>query len=330
MPRWRTRCSRNAVSRRAHATSTTPTASPKFADLGLVACSTRIRTSRSRPFAEHRTADRRRPARRRERRDRADAGRHARNRLARRRPARRRAVRRRLRRGRRRRLHRRRRRSRSSRAGAVDRPVAEATVGWMIALTHQRRARRTASCATGNGTSAAEYMGRELRDRTLGVDRPRRHRAKADRAARRLGHEPAARVRPVRRPGGGGDSSACGSSTLDELLQTSDFVSIHCPLTEQTRGLIGARELALMKPDAYLHQHRPRRHRRRRRAVRRAQAAAASPARRSTASRRSRSPSRTASASSRTCCSPRTASPGRTSCSATSAGRRARGWSTCR
>ena len=39
---------------------------------------------------------------------------------------------------------------------------------------------------------------------------------------------------------------------LDELLAEADFVSIHCPLTRETRGLIGRRELALMKPDAYL------------------------------------------------------------------------------
>jgi phosphoglycerate dehydrogenase-like enzyme len=39
---------------------------------------------------------------------------------------------------------------------------------------------------------------------------------------------------------------------LEELLRQSDFVSIHCPLTDQTRGLIGARELAWMKPTAYL------------------------------------------------------------------------------
>jgi phosphoglycerate dehydrogenase-like enzyme len=39
---------------------------------------------------------------------------------------------------------------------------------------------------------------------------------------------------------------------LQELLRQSDFVSIHCPLTEKTRGLLGARELALMKSDAYL------------------------------------------------------------------------------
>jgi glyoxylate reductase len=39
---------------------------------------------------------------------------------------------------------------------------------------------------------------------------------------------------------------------LDELLQRSDFVSIHSPLREETRGQIGARELSLMKPTAFL------------------------------------------------------------------------------
>jgi glyoxylate reductase len=39
---------------------------------------------------------------------------------------------------------------------------------------------------------------------------------------------------------------------LDELLSESDFVVIMTPLTPQTRNLIGARELALMKPTAVL------------------------------------------------------------------------------
>jgi glycerate dehydrogenase len=39
---------------------------------------------------------------------------------------------------------------------------------------------------------------------------------------------------------------------LDELLGKADIVSLHCPLTPATRGLIGARELKLMKPDALL------------------------------------------------------------------------------
>jgi glyoxylate reductase len=40
--------------------------------------------------------------------------------------------------------------------------------------------------------------------------------------------------------------------TLDELLRTSDFVSIHAPLNAGTRHMIGARELALMKHTAFL------------------------------------------------------------------------------
>lgn len=39
---------------------------------------------------------------------------------------------------------------------------------------------------------------------------------------------------------------------LDELLRTSDVVSIHSPLTPRTRGMIGAAELACMKPTAIL------------------------------------------------------------------------------
>jgi phosphoglycerate dehydrogenase-like enzyme len=38
----------------------------------------------------------------------------------------------------------------------------------------------------------------------------------------------------------------------DDLLSRSDVVSIHLVLSDRTRGLIGARELALMKPSAYL------------------------------------------------------------------------------
>lgn len=40
--------------------------------------------------------------------------------------------------------------------------------------------------------------------------------------------------------------------SLEELLRESDFVSLHVPLTEETRHLVGERELRLMKPTAIL------------------------------------------------------------------------------
>ncbi len=39
---------------------------------------------------------------------------------------------------------------------------------------------------------------------------------------------------------------------LEELLAESDFVTIHCPLNRETRSMIGRKELALMKPSAFL------------------------------------------------------------------------------
>lgn len=39
---------------------------------------------------------------------------------------------------------------------------------------------------------------------------------------------------------------------LDELLPQIDALTLHCPLTEQTRGMLGQRELDLMKPGAFL------------------------------------------------------------------------------
>jgi D-3-phosphoglycerate dehydrogenase len=39
---------------------------------------------------------------------------------------------------------------------------------------------------------------------------------------------------------------------LDELLETSDFISLHCPLTEETAGMLGTEEFQKMKSTAYL------------------------------------------------------------------------------
>ena len=48
------------------------------------------------------------------------------------------------------------------------------------------------------------------------------------------------------------ESVGAQRTSLEELLERSDFVSIHLPLTDSTRHLIGAKELAKMKPDGIL------------------------------------------------------------------------------
>jgi glycerate dehydrogenase len=57
------------------------------------------------------------------------------------------------------------------------------------------------------------------------------------------------RVVVAKRPGAPADGDRM---ELTQLLAIADILSLHCPLNDSTRGLIGARELALMKPDALL------------------------------------------------------------------------------
>lgn len=50
----------------------------------------------------------------------------------------------------------------------------------------------------------------------------------------------------------GGEVGAQMVGSLEELLKQSDFVSLHCPLTDKTKGLIGAQEFEKMKNTAVL------------------------------------------------------------------------------
>ncbi|HEY2159366.1 MAG TPA: NAD(P)-dependent oxidoreductase [Isosphaeraceae bacterium] len=135
-------------------------------------------------------------------------------------------------------------------AGAVDRSVAEATVGWMIALTHHFRI-KDGLVRTGRWDDRSRYMGRELRERTFGAIGLGGIGRATIGLLRGFGMNPPLAFDPHVDPAIA-DREGARLVGLDELLSASDFVSIHCPLTGRTRGLIGARELALMKPDAYL------------------------------------------------------------------------------
>jgi glycerate dehydrogenase len=65
--------------------------------------------------------------------------------------------------------------------------------------------------------------------------------------ARGFGMEPVIAARP-----GSTGPVPPGRVPLAELLQTADVVTLHCPLTPDTRNLINQQSLALMKPSAFL------------------------------------------------------------------------------
>jgi phosphoglycerate dehydrogenase-like enzyme len=135
-------------------------------------------------------------------------------------------------------------------AGAVDRPVAEATIGWMLALTHHVLT-KDRLVRTGRWDDRSQYMGRELRDRTLGVIGLGGIGRMLVTLLQGFGMQPPVAFDPFV-PDEMFDDLGVRRVDLDELLRTADFVSIHCPLNDQTRGLIGAAQLELMKPDAYV------------------------------------------------------------------------------
>lgn len=134
--------------------------------------------------------------------------------------------------------------------GSVNRSVAEATVGWMIALTHHMRT-KDRLVRTGQWHDRSQYMGGELRDRTFGAIGLGGIAREAIRLLSIFGMKQPIAFDPFV-DAATAEAAGIKLVSLDELMAQADFVSVHCPLSERTRNLIGAHELSLMKPDAYL------------------------------------------------------------------------------
>lgn len=126
--------------------------------------------------------------------------------------------------------------------------VAEHTMALMLALARNVPAADAAMKAGGWPKGSLE--GTELRGKTLGIiGLGRIGTALAKRAAafemRLLAYDPFVAVEYASRLG-------VELVPLDDLLRTADFVSIHIPGGDRTRNLIGAEQIALMKPTARL------------------------------------------------------------------------------
>jgi D-3-phosphoglycerate dehydrogenase len=127
--------------------------------------------------------------------------------------------------------------------------VAELVFGQMIALVrHTHEANRAVK--ENRWSDYLKFIGTELAGKTLGIVGMGNIGARV--ALRARAFEMALLVYDPYIPES--HVTALGGQWLglDELLREADFVTIHCPLNRETRGMIGAKELALMKVEAFL------------------------------------------------------------------------------
>ncbi|MGH6684955.1 MAG: hydroxyacid dehydrogenase [Pseudolabrys sp.] len=132
-------------------------------------------------------------------------------------------------------------------AGMNAPAVAEHTLGLMLALSKRigetdRRLRRE------RGYAREDLMGREISGKTLGIIGIGHVGTRVARLAQAFGmtvlaYDPHVEAEEIARRG-------ARSATFEELLARSDIVSIHCPRTGETMGMIDARALARMKTGA--------------------------------------------------------------------------------
>ena len=132
--------------------------------------------------------------------------------------------------------------------GVLSDAVADLTLGLIVALA-RRLIDSERSVREGQWGRGAAQLGSDLKGKTLGII-----------GLGRIGREVARRAQPFgmqvcfhdqfREPGA--DFAYCLYRDLDDLLREADFLSLHVNLSDETRHSIGARELALMKPTAYL------------------------------------------------------------------------------
>jgi phosphoglycerate dehydrogenase-like enzyme len=131
----------------------------------------------------------------------------------------------------------------------VRRPVAHATLAFMLALS-TRMFQKDRITRAGRWDDRFDHIGMGLTGRTLGLVGVGNIGRDVFELARPFGMRHIA-FDPYTTPEA---AAAIGVELVDleTVLRLSDVVSIHCPLTDETRGLINAERLALMKPTAYL------------------------------------------------------------------------------
>lgn len=127
--------------------------------------------------------------------------------------------------------------------------VVEHVFSLILALTRRLEEHRDAVGSgrwqAAGGFCLLDFPVRELAGKTMGIV----GFGELGKAVARIAEAFGMRVLIAQRPGA---PPQPGRHLLTELLPQVDILSLHCPLTDQTRNLIDARQLALLKPDALL------------------------------------------------------------------------------
>ncbi len=132
---------------------------------------------------------------------------------------------------------------------ALNHPTASTALLFMLTLA-KKLPQQERITRQGRWDLQAEVMGSELQGRTLGIvglghSGRELVRLVAPFDMRVLAYSPSADPSQA-------NTLGVRLTSLEELLREADYVSLHCRLSEKTRHLIGTRELAFMKPTAYL------------------------------------------------------------------------------
>lgn len=134
--------------------------------------------------------------------------------------------------------------------GANTVSVAEHALTLMLALAKDLK-RQDQQCRLGNFAIRSAYKAYELCGRRLGLIGGGAIGSVFGQLAQAIGmkvmvYDPYLSREAVEAKGWE------YADKLDDLLASADVISVHVPLTEQTRHMIGKREIGLMKPDAIL------------------------------------------------------------------------------
>ncbi len=135
-------------------------------------------------------------------------------------------------------------------AGGNKEGVAEHVMAMMLTLS-KRIIMSDRAMRSGVAYKRGDFMGDDVQGRTIGIIGLGHVGGRVAELCRGLfqmrvlAYDPYLSAEQIAAKG------AEKVATLDELLRVADYVSVNCPHTAETRGMMGAAQFAMMQPHAY-------------------------------------------------------------------------------